>query len=99
MMNDLQWLTEWFKDRTDGEWEHAFGITIATLDNPGWSIRIDLSGTALCEVSFASEEQKDGDCWSRFGKDDPGGVFHAAGDATALPKMLARFRTWATASS
>jgi hypothetical protein len=98
-MNDLQWLTEWYKDQTDGEWEHEFGITIATLDNPGWSIQIDLSGTTLRETPFAAEEQQDGDRWSRFWKDDPRGVFHAAGDATALPEMLARFRAWVTANS
>ena len=29
-------LERWFKSRCDGSWEHDFGITIETTDNPGW---------------------------------------------------------------
>jgi len=38
-------LQRWYKDRCDGEWEHSYGIAIGTLDNPGWSMRIDLAET------------------------------------------------------
>lgn len=45
-MSDLvQRLERLFVSLADGEWEHGFGITIEGLDNPGWSIRIALSGT------------------------------------------------------
>lgn len=38
-------IQSWFAERCNGEWEHEFGITIETLDNPGWRVRIDLAGT------------------------------------------------------
>jgi hypothetical protein len=38
-------LEEWYLQRCDGEWEHSYGIKIDTLDNPGWTIKIDLKET------------------------------------------------------
>jgi len=35
---------------SDGEWEHGAGITIENIDNPGWSIRLALTGTPLSEL-------------------------------------------------
>jgi hypothetical protein len=43
----LGWLQEWYASQCDGDWEHEFGIKITTLDNPGWSITIDLEGATL----------------------------------------------------
>jgi hypothetical protein len=39
----LQWLQEWYLEQCDREWEHEYGIKIGTLDNPGWTITIDLA--------------------------------------------------------
>ncbi len=39
-------LQKWFIDRCNGDWEHAWRVTIETLDNPGWIIKIDLQDTA-----------------------------------------------------
>jgi hypothetical protein len=38
-------LQKWYKSQCDGDWEHQFGIAIDTLDNPGWTIKIDLADT------------------------------------------------------
>ena len=38
-------LEEWYERQCNDEWEHSYGIKIDTLDNPGWSIKIDLKGT------------------------------------------------------
>ena len=38
MSDELSWLQQWYSAHCDGEWEHGFGVTIATLDNPGWSV-------------------------------------------------------------
>ena len=47
----LTWLQAWYASQCDGDWEHGFGISIDTLDNPGWSIRIDLpTGSARTHV-------------------------------------------------
>ncbi len=54
MSNLLKRLQEWFETNCDGEWEHAYGVLIATLDNPGWTIKIDLMGTYLENIDFQS---------------------------------------------
>jgi Immunity protein 53 len=33
-------------------WEHSFGITIETIDNPGWSVTISLERTELESIPF-----------------------------------------------
>ena len=54
MLNDavLTELQTWFLRNCNGDWEHGCGIQIATLDNPGWSLTIDLVGTPLAGMSF-----------------------------------------------
>ena len=32
-----------FKQRCDGDWEHQGGISIETLDNPGWCVKVEYS--------------------------------------------------------
>jgi hypothetical protein len=41
-MNALSYLEKWYRSHCNGEWEHAEGISIGTLDNPGWSIAVSL---------------------------------------------------------
>jgi hypothetical protein len=48
----LQWLQDWYQSQIDGDWEHEYGIKITTLDNPGWSIDIDLARTGMEEKAF-----------------------------------------------
>jgi hypothetical protein len=38
----LAWLMQWYLAQCNQDWEHEFGITIATLDNPGWGGPHDL---------------------------------------------------------
>lgn len=45
-------LQQWFANQCDGQWEHQHGITIETLDNPGWYIGIDLGGTEIARKKF-----------------------------------------------
>jgi hypothetical protein len=40
-------LQRWYLAQCDGDWEHSYGVRIDTIDNPGWSLRVDLSETAL----------------------------------------------------
>jgi hypothetical protein len=46
-MDQLSWLQSWYLDQCDEEWEHSYGVQIGTLDNPGWTLEIDLAGTPL----------------------------------------------------
>src|SRR5690606_14230774 len=43
----LTWLQGWYTSMCDGDWEHVNGVSIDTLDNPGWSLRIQITGTSL----------------------------------------------------
>ena len=40
-------LEKWYQSQCDGKWEHKFGVRIGTIDNPGWSVTINLQGTDL----------------------------------------------------
>ncbi len=51
-MDSMQRLVQWWRAQCDGEWEHEFGITIETMDNPGWLVKIDLSYTNADVQSF-----------------------------------------------
>jgi Immunity protein 53 len=57
MLSSLQRLAEWYSSQCNGDWEHSYGITISTLDNPGFAIDIALAGTALESKPY--EERKD----------------------------------------
>ena len=41
----LSALEKWYAAQCNGEWEHAYGVRIDTLDNPGWHVHISLQGT------------------------------------------------------
>ena len=50
-------IQNWYKLNCNGDWEHSYGYSIATLDNPGWTIRIDLTETPLENLEFNKEYQ------------------------------------------
>ncbi len=41
-MTTLERIQSWFVARCDGSWEHQHGINIATIDNPGWFVEVDV---------------------------------------------------------
>lgn len=38
-------LQRWYASQCDGDWEHAFGADIRTIDGPGWAVIVDLADT------------------------------------------------------
>lgn len=44
-MTTLKRFQRWYEVHCDGDWEHEEGVLIATLDNPGWQVRISLRDT------------------------------------------------------
>ena len=46
----LQRLQDWYASQCNDNWEHVHGVKIDTLDNPGWSVRIDLADTAWSKL-------------------------------------------------
>ncbi|CAN5332574.1 hypothetical protein BH18ACI2_BH18ACI2_12670 [soil metagenome] len=56
-MSVLADLQKWYESQCNEDWEHQYGVTIGTLDNPGWTVTIDLVNTDLEGREF--EEAKD----------------------------------------
>ena len=52
-MNTILQLQDWYKSECNGDWEHQCGVQIETLDNPGWSVTIDLEDTDLENKPFS----------------------------------------------
>ena len=99
----LSWLTHWYLAQCDDDWEHSYGVEIGTLDNPGWTLKIDLQDTDLEGRSFAKfahgepadnlkEWQQIGSWWVADVKD---GIFEAACGPLDLPAVISLFRKWA----
>jgi len=91
--DNLAWLQSWYRRQCDGLWEHSNGIRIDTLDNPGWSLEIDLSGTFWENAEFdtISEGNKEDDWMSCEVRECK---FLAHGDPGKLDCMIRVFRDW-----
>lgn len=94
-MDTLREIERWYTSQCDGEWEHAYGVDIGTLDNPGWTVRIDLHGTELEGVPFEAVQR--GDCegdadWLRLRVVE--NRFDGAGDPSKLDVILQAFLEW-----
>lgn len=108
--NLLTWLQEWYfaqcgdedtiaETVADEPYQWAHGITIETLDNPGWAIKIDLANTSLQAKSFNrvevdNDEPEDGNDWYMCHVEDE--VFHAHCGPTHLITVIGVFKEWAT---
>ena len=94
-MNPLVELQNWYTSHCNENWEHSYGIKIETLDNPGWSLTVDLVGTNLEGQQFAELKRENSDndwhfCWVKENQ------FHGAGDAHKLECLIYVFLDWAT---
>jgi hypothetical protein len=86
-------LQAWFAAQCDGEWEHGQGVTIESLDNPGWIIRVAVEDTEL-ELKPFEELRIDrtGDDWLHAWRDDE--FWHAACGPLNLTEMVQTFLAW-----
>ena len=93
-MSAIDWLQRWYAGQVDGDWEHEFGIRIATLDNPGWTVEIDIQATSLEARTFTRvQEQRATDDWLDCRIAD--GKFLGDGDPSKLERILRIFLVWA----
>jgi len=77
----------------DGDWEHGEGITVESLDNPGWMVRISLAGTFLEDQDFAAiEAESSEEDWYVCRVE--GRFFEAAGGVNNLANMIDVFYGW-----
>ncbi|MFJ3591939.1 immunity 53 family protein [Streptomyces sp. NPDC090231] len=92
--NVLDWLQGWYSAQCNEDWEHEWGIKIDTLDNPGWSVRIDLEETDLERHDFPRHDLKRGkDDWVMAWTSEM--TFQAACGPGNLTEALTLFRKWA----
>ena len=86
-------LQAWFAAHCDGNWEQEYGVTIGTVEDPGWELRIDLVGTRL-EGSVLVREgtERSAEDWCEAWCD--GYTFHAVGGTHNLDELLGTFVTF-----
>lgn len=90
----LSELQSWYVEQCDGEWEHQYGIKIETLDNPGWAVEIDLTGTRLSSATLQERiEERSATDWIHISAGN--GLFRGFGGAKNLAEILERFLSWA----
>lgn len=94
MNGELEELQRWYVAQCDGDWEHTYGVTIGTLDNPGWHVEIDLAETNLANRIFAAvtdlaPELDWIDCKVVESQ------FRGAGGPTTLGRIVRTFLGWA----
>lgn len=92
VLRDLQ---AWYASQCNGSWEHTYGVAIDTLDNPGWSLKIDLAETRLADRVFDDTrfDGADKDDWYVCRVRD--GVFEGACGPNRLANVIAVFLDWA----
>jgi hypothetical protein len=86
-------LENWYTAHCNGEWEHAYGIRIDTLDNPGWSLKIDLNETsrenaALQRIRIERSDQDWIEYWTEKNQ------FHIACGPQNLSEAISIFVDW-----
>ena len=97
-LNAIDWLQNWYRSQCNGKWERFHGVTIETLDTPGWLVTIDLEGTKLEGASMEEirMERSKTDwvhCTVEHGK------FYGQGGVYKLGRILLAFQRWVTKQS
>jgi hypothetical protein len=87
MSGELERLTKWYRSHCDGDWEHQSRVKLGTIDNPGWSLDVNLVDTATCGkvVPHTSVDRTDTDWLFYEVKDD---LFRGRCGAGNLAEML-----------
>ena len=91
---DFIWLLKWYQMHCNGDWEHESGVHLGSLDNPGWSLSINLEDTELYGKTFTKFEVERSDtdwivCFIRDTK------FEGRCGSGNLLEVLNIFRKWA----
>ena len=97
-LSALDWLRDWYRSQCNRKWERVHGVTIETLDCPGWLVTIDLEGTKLestrmAEIRVERSKMDWIDCTVEHGR------FYGQGDVHKLECILLAFQRWVTKQS
>jgi hypothetical protein len=100
-MSVLAELQEWYLAQCNEDWEHTYGVSIGTLDNPGWSFTVELTGTDLETVNFVERSygvgvdgHASGNEWLICKVENR--KFIGYGGPRKLEEMMTIFLSWAT---
>ncbi len=92
-MRVLQQIMNWYGTQCNEDWEHSFGIKIDTIDNPGWSVLIDLQETSLANKAFVELDiKRTEEDWLYCAVSN--GKFNGAGGVGNLAELLCTFLEW-----
>ena len=56
--SQLDRLQKWYLSMCNGSWEHTYGITLQTVDNPGWWLQVDLEDSYLSSRAFVEIDDR-----------------------------------------
>ena len=94
MTDALERLQNWYLAQCDGDWEHQCGVKIDNVDNPGWSLLIDLTGTPLEEHPFETVSRlEDSSEWLHCKRTAT--HFKGSGGPLMLGELIGVFLLWA----
>ncbi|WP_157657869.1 immunity 53 family protein [Burkholderia ubonensis] len=89
MTDPLTALQRWYASRCNGVWEHAHGIEIANIDNPGWRVKIDGASDGKPLDLHVERDEMD---WISIRATDT--AFAGYGGPGNLPELLALAADW-----
>jgi hypothetical protein len=88
----MAWLQQWYLSNCAGEWEHQYGVHMETLDNPGWTVRINLRGTRWEDLQMQTLWREDSEHdWVHCSISKK--EFNGAGGPENLEELIQTFRT------
>jgi hypothetical protein len=92
-IDNLEWLESWYQQQCNGEWEHRRGVQLEALEQRGWQLTINLTGTSAenAEPQRLSFDSSGGDWIACSISPDR---FEGAGDPRKLEQIIGVFRRW-----
>jgi hypothetical protein len=90
----IEFLQSWYQRQCNGFWEHGFGVTIETLDQPGWMVTVDLAETPWAtEAMIPLRRERSDKDW--IACEVVNEQFRGQGDSQKLGEILRFFEAWA----
>ncbi|MFC8678486.1 Imm53 family immunity protein [Streptomyces griseorubiginosus] len=84
-------LVQWYQSQCDGDWEHEYGVRLASLDNPGWTLEVDLQETDA-EGRLMPKRRTDDEQGKWLVAWSDGERFRASCDPGSLEEMVRLFQ-------
>lgn len=92
-------LQSWYLAQCNGSWEHTYGITIETVDNPGWYFKVDIADTYLADRIFEGISENELDDKNALICSVRDNVFTGSCPPNRLHEVISIFLRWANSPS